>query len=217
MKPQDKGSRAGETPPPVADAAGEEMALDAGTAGKPQDDPTAVAPTEAASEAHVVPGPTDAGAPAPEPSEPPDSEAAIRGELAVLQDRYLRLAAEYANYRNRTQRERDVELRRERAEVLREMLDLADNLERALGSKDVDSESLHKGVELIHQQLQKSLRKFGVEVLDADGKPFDPAEHEALLVVESDKAESGQVVEVVQRGYVMQGEVLRPARVKVAS
>lgn len=141
---------------------------------------------------------------------------AARRELVAAQERFLRLAAEYANYRNRTERGREVELRRERAQVLRGLLELGDNLERALQSASADVESLRKGVELTQQQWNAALRKLGVDVIEAAGKPFDPAQHEALAMVQAEGVESGHVVEVVQPGYVMQGEVLRPARVNVA-
>jgi molecular chaperone GrpE len=141
---------------------------------------------------------------------------AARRELAAAQERFLRLAADYANYRNRTERGREVELRRERAQVLRGLLELGDNLERALQSASADLDSLRKGVELTQQQWMAALRKLGVDVIEAAGKPFDPVQHEALAMVQAEGVESGHVVEVVQPGYVMQGEVLRPARVNVA-
>jgi molecular chaperone GrpE len=150
-------------------------------------------------------------------SGPPLTEGEVLGVAhAQLQDRYLRLAAEYDNYRKRTAREWREQKDRATAEVLREMLELADNLERALAAPADDAEAFRKGVGLIAQQLQAKLQRFGVEPIEAQGQSFDPTRHEAVLVVDADSKESHQVVDVVQRGYTLHGEVLRPARVTVA-
>lgn len=141
--------------------------------------------------------------------------ASLETEYAALNDRYLRLAAEYDNFRKRTAREWREYQARATADVLREMLELADNLDRALKAPAEDA-ALRKGVELIAQQFQAKLRKMGVEPIDVIGEPFDPARHEAVLMVAKDGVESQRVVDEVQRGYTLQGEVLRPARVTVA-
>lgn len=140
---------------------------------------------------------------------------ALRAERATLQDRFLRLAAEFDNYRKRTAREWREQKERAAAEVLREMLELADNLERALAAPGEET-SLRRGVELILQQLQSKLSRFGVEPMQSKGQPFDPTQHEAVLMVDADDVESQHVVDEVQRGYTLHGEVLRPARVTVA-
>ncbi len=142
--------------------------------------------------------------------------ASLETEYAALNDRYLRLAAEYDNFRKRTAREWREYQGRATAEVLREMLELADNLDRALKAPSEDTAALRKGVDLIAQQFQAKLRKMGVEPINVVGQPFDPARHEAVLMVEKDGVESQHVVDEVQRGYTLQGEVLRPARVTVA-
>ena len=144
-----------------------------------------------------------------------ESASADAASAEVLKDRWLRLAAEFDNYRKRNAREwRDLKLRAA-AEVLLEMLELADNLERALAAAE-DASSLRKGVELTHQQLQAALKRFGVEAIEAGGGEFDPARHEAVLMVDSQDVESHRIVDVVRRGYTLHGEVLRPARVTVA-
>jgi len=140
----------------------------------------------------------------------------LRAENAQLQDRLLRLAADHDNYRKRTAREWREQKDRAAAEVLREMLELADNLKRALEAPTEDAEGLRKGVELIAQQLQVKLKRFGVEPIEAEGAEFDPTRHEAMLMVDSDSVDSHRVVDVVQPGYTLHGEVLRPARVTVA-
>lgn len=169
------------------------------------------------------PDAAESPASAPHPEEPafesgpPLSEfEVLRIENAQLQDRFLRLAAEYDNFRKRSAREWREQKEKAAAEVLREILELADNLERALGAPGDDAAGLRKGVELIAQQLQVKLRRFGVEPLEAQGVAFDPQRHEAVLVVDAAGVDSQQVVDVVQRGYTLHGEVLRPARVTVA-
>ena len=149
-------------------------------------------------------------------TEPEDDPAALRAEHAVLQDRLLRLAAEFDNYRKRTAREWREHKDRATGEVLREMLELADNLERALASPPEEGPALHAGVRLILQQLQSKLQRFGVEAFGAEGEAFDPNRHEAVLMVDAPGVESSHIVSVVQPGYTQHGEVLRPARVTVA-
>jgi molecular chaperone GrpE len=144
-----------------------------------------------------------------------DETRALRAERDDLQDRLLRLAAEFDNYRKRSAREWREQKDRAAAEVLREMLELADNLERALAAPEQE-QSLRKGVELTLQQLQVKLKRFGVEAMEARGQEFDPTRHEAVLMVDVDDVESQHVVDVVQQGYLLNGEVLRPARVTVA-
>lgn len=141
---------------------------------------------------------------------------ALRAERESLQDRLLRLAAEYDNYRKRSAREWQEHRQRAAAEVWRAVLELADNLERALQVPSEDGAGLRKGVELIHQQLQALLKRFGLEPIAPQGQPFDPQQHEAVLVVEAEDVESQHVVDVVQSGYKLHGEVLRPARVTVS-
>lgn len=145
-----------------------------------------------------------------------EDPAALRAERDDLHDRLLRLAAEFDNYRKRSAREWREHKDRATAEVLREILELADNLERALASQPEEAPALHAGVRLILQQLQAKLQRFGVEAFGAEGEVFDPNRHEAVLMVEAPGVESSCIVGVVQRGYTQHGEVLRPARVTVA-
>lgn len=146
----------------------------------------------------------------------PEDPAALRAERDDLQDRLLRLAAEFDNYRKRSAREWREHKDRAIAEVLREILEFADNLERALAAPPDDAAALHAGVRLIQQQLQAKLQRFGVESFGVEGDLFDPNRHEAVLMVDQDGVESSHIVSVVQRGYTQHGEVLRPARVTVA-
>jgi molecular chaperone GrpE len=96
------------------------------------------------------------------------------------------------------------------------MIELVDNFERALEAPAEDADGIRKGIELIHQQLLSSLQKFGIESVAAEGMEFDPQQHEALMLVETDAVESQHVVQVIQKGYALNGEILRPARVTVS-
>ncbi len=141
----------------------------------------------------------------------------LRAERDTLQDKLLRLAAEYDNFRKRNAREWQEQRKRAASDVLREMLEICDNLERALeNTAEDDAGGLRKGVELIHQQFQAFFARFGVESFDAEGQQFDPHRHEAVQMVESQDVDSDHVVNVVQRGYLLHGDVLRPARVTVS-
>lgn len=142
--------------------------------------------------------------------------AALVRERQELYERHLRLAAEFDNFRKRNEREWQDQRRRSASEVLRAVLEIADNLERALQSGVEEGQGLRAGVELIGQQLQALLQRFGLERIEAKGLPFDPTRHEAVLVVDAEGCESQHVVDVVQNGYTLHGEILRPARVTVS-
>lgn len=138
-------------------------------------------------------------------------------ELDQLHDRYLRLLADFENYRRRTRQEAE-ELRRTACErLLRELLPLLDNFERALASfKDSVPEKVAAGVEMIFRQLLNILNQEGVEPLESVGQPFDPCFHEAFAQLPTADYPEGTVAGEVQRGYLLRGKVLRPALVQVA-
>jgi molecular chaperone GrpE len=157
------------------------------------------------------------------PGMAPDEDAAgviaqLRGEAKENRDRMLRIAADFENYKKRGEREKADFLKYANERLLREMLPVMDNLNRALESarRTGEAPGIPWGVSLVVQDLQKVLRKFGIEAILATGKPFDPAFHEALHQVESEDAAPGTVIEEVQRGYTLHGRVLRPALVVVA-
>ncbi len=136
-------------------------------------------------------------------------------KLKEMEDRYLRLAAEFDNFRKRTAREFQAVIRAANARILWELLELSDNFERALSSPKEKSESLRQGVELINNQLKSFLKKEEVEELDVANKPFDPVTAEAVMQMESAEPE-GEVIEVLSKGYALGGQVLRPAKVVVS-
>jgi molecular chaperone GrpE len=135
-------------------------------------------------------------------------------------DEYLDLArraqADFENYRKRAAREAAAAGERARGGLVRELLPVVDNLERALGSAGKTGGQLAEGVALVHSELVAVLERNGVEAFDPAGEPFDPTVHEALSTRTEEGAEPGVVLDVVEKGYRSNGQVLRPARVVVS-
>ncbi len=147
-----------------------------------------------------------------------DKEEASSDEPEASGEDYLALAqrvqADFENYRKRAAREAAAAGERARSGLVRELLPVVDNLERALASAEEGEQHLAQGVRLVHSELIAVLERNGVEQFSPEGDKFDPAEHEALSV--RAEGEPGVVIEVVERGYRSNGSVLRPARVVVS-
>jgi molecular chaperone GrpE len=139
-------------------------------------------------------------------------------EFKEHHDRLLRLAADFENYKKRTTREKEDWTKFANEDLIKAILPFIDNLERAVNhaQKVADTGVLIEGVRLTLQQLLQALNKFGLSSFDSIGKPFDPAMHEAMLVVETDQHESNRVVEEFQKGYLLNNRLLRPATVSVS-
>ena len=146
----------------------------------------------------------------------PDPLEELRRERDALQDRLLRTAAEFDNYRKRMDRDRRDLADHAAGEAIKDLLPIIDNLERALQASAQD-DPLRKGVELIHKQMLEMLRKRGVTPIEALGADFDPNVHEAVTQEESAQHRDGEVMEELQRGYKVGDRLLRPAMVKVAT
>ena len=146
----------------------------------------------------------------------PDPLEELRRERDALQDRLLRTAAEFDNYRKRMDRERRDLAEYTAGEAIKDLLPIIDNLERALQASALD-DPLRKGVELIHKQMLEILRRRGVIPIEALGADFDPNVHEAVTQEESAQHRDGEVMEELQRGYKVGDRLLRPAMVKVAT
>jgi molecular chaperone GrpE len=150
-------------------------------------------------------------------TEQTDALDALRREKDALQDRLLRTAAEFDNYRKRVERERREHSEYAGADILTDMLPIIDDLERALqASAGGEAESYRRGVELIHKQMTDLLRKRGVKPIDAVGTQFDPRYHEAVMQEVSGEHREGDVMAELRRGYTLGDRLLRPATVKVA-
>jgi molecular chaperone GrpE len=148
-----------------------------------------------------------AGAPKPQPAEP--DEASKYLELAK------RTQADFENYRKRMARENAQAADRGAAKLAKELLPAIDHLEIALNAAE-GHEDVIKGFALVRDELLAALGKSGIQAFSPEGEPFDPNEHEAMAQQPSEAAESGTVLEVYQRGYRLNGAILRPARVVVA-
>ncbi|HET7220359.1 MAG TPA: nucleotide exchange factor GrpE [Vicinamibacterales bacterium] len=159
----------------------------------------------------------------PEPTEAATANATVEVDELQRQrddyyDRLLRKTAEFDNYRKRVERDRQSMAEAAAADLVRDLLPLVDDLERALKA-DVGAEgaeAYRRGVELIHRQLLEVLRKRGVRPIDALGADFDPHYHEAVAYEPTKGRREGEIIEEFGRGYMLGDRLVRPAMVKVA-
>ena len=143
----------------------------------------------------------------------------LQQEVGEAKDKYIRLFAEFDNMRKRHERERTELIKYAHEEVIIEMLGFYEDFERSVTAARVnpaEGASLLKGVEMVLKRMQELLKKYEVTEIDALGKKFDHTRHEALMAVESEEVEDGTVLEVFQKGYIMDGRVVRTAKVKVS-
>jgi len=178
-------------------------------------------------DAGVGPDPSSPGAAGSVPDDPDDGASAIedveaalenaRVELDRAQDRYVRLAAEFDNYRKRTDREKLEMYARAQADLVTRMLDAVDDLERVADfDESTPSKALLEGVRLVEKKLLAAFEAVGLRRLDAAGKPFDPASMEAVATVPADSPDDDDLVaDVFQAGYLFGDLLVRPARVRV--
>ena len=136
--------------------------------------------------------------------------------VAESGDKYLRLAAEYDNYRKRTAKEKESIYGSAKADTVKPFLDVYDNLLRG-AAQFAEDDPNRQGMELICKQFVDVLGKLGVTEIEAMGKPFDPERHNAVMHVEDEEIEESTVVEVFQKGFIMGDKVLRFSMVKVAN
>lgn len=142
--------------------------------------------------------------------------AALKKEKDDLFDRLLRVQAEFENFKKRTQKEREAERKYKAQDLVNDILPVLDNFERALQvEKTEETSSLIEGISMVHRQLLDALKNNGVEMIETEGKQFDPNLHHAVMQVEDESYESNQIVEELQKGYMLKDRVIRPAMVKV--
>jgi molecular chaperone GrpE len=139
----------------------------------------------------------------------------LAAERADMQDRLLRSRAEFDNARRRAERERSDYLQFAAMDLVRDILPIVDDFERALKVETADR-NYAKGVELIYQRMSESLKKLGLEPIDTEGRTFDPNVHQAVERVPTEEAEDQTILGEFQRGYNFKGKLLRPAMVRVA-
>ena len=155
----------------------------------------------------------------PEATEVPDQSDPVQElqeKLDAQHEAHLRLAAEYDNFRKRTQKEKEASYANGKADTVGKLLPIYDNLERAL-KQDTADEAYKKGVEMTMTQLKDVLSKLGVTEIDAAGQPFDPKLHNAVMHVEDENLGENTVAEVFQAGFQLGEKVIRFAMVKVAN
>ena len=145
-----------------------------------------------------------------------DKAAQLEAENAALNDKYLRICAEYENFRRRSQKEKDNLYGDIKADTVQKFLPVYDNLERAL-RQGTEDEAYRKGVEMIMSQFESTLEKLGVKPIECLGEKFDPAFHNAVMHVEDEEKGENEIVEVFQKGFLMGDKVVRFAMVKVAN
>ena len=178
-----------------------------------------------------VPGPPPAPAPPKPPAPDPrlavledqvakERERALRAEedSGRVREALLRKSADFDNLKRRTEKDKAEYFRFALAEAFADILNVVDNFERALAHRaDATGDEFHAGIDMIAKQLADTLKKYGVVEVPAAGVPFDPNVHEAVVREETESVAPGTVLEVLQKGYLLNDRLLRPARVKVAA
>ncbi|MGO0832586.1 nucleotide exchange factor GrpE [Clostridioides difficile] len=144
------------------------------------------------------------------------AEKKLQDELDELNDKYQRLQAEYANYRRRTQQEKETIGVFANEKIITELIPVIDSMERALDACEDKEDTMYKGISLVHKQLIDTLVKFGVKEIEAESKEFDPNLHLAVMQESVDGVEANQIVMVLQKGYKLGTKVVRPSMVKVS-
>lgn len=140
----------------------------------------------------------------------------LQDDYAALNDKYLRMLAEYDNFRKRTQKDLDSRVSNTKVDVLSKILPVVDNFERAALS-DADLESYKKGIEMIVNQFLEILKNIGVEEFGAPGEQFDPNIHNGVMHVEDENFGENEIADVFMKGYKLGDKIIRPATVKVAN
>jgi len=143
----------------------------------------------------------------------------LKKQVEELNNRLLRVQADYDNFRRRTLKEKEDLAKYASVKLITNLLPSIDNFDRALAAaaSTGDYESLSKGLDMIFRQLMATMEAEGLQVMKTVGEPFNPEYHEAVMTVESDEYEEGIVVEELQKGYMLKDKVIRPAMVKVSS
>lgn len=157
----------------------------------------------------------------PDKSEKKDKTEAkenpLQKELDEVNDRLLRVTAEYSNYKRRSEKEKQDAYAFAKADTVKELLPMIDNFERALANESEDYEALKKGIQMIFDSLTASLSRLNVEVFGEVGDIFDPNLHNAVMHIEDENLKDGEIVDVFQKGYKIGDRIIRPAMVKSAN
>ncbi len=152
-----------------------------------------------------------------EAGEAPGEAEQLQQALKEKEDQYLRLQAEYANFRRRTTKEKEELAAVVTQNILTDMLPLLDNFDRAMVAESADLDAFKKGIEMIYGQFQDVLKKNGLELIQTEGTTFDPNFHQAVMRVENPEMEDDQIAQELQKGYIVKGRVIRPSMVQVVA
>jgi molecular chaperone GrpE len=223
---KDTENRDDEAPEAVAEEAGEQPVEEQPTEPAEQDEAVPERADEAADEEGDADVPDDGevlegieadGVEAEEDAIAADLDKA-RAEAESYLDDLRRLQADFDNYRKRTLREQTTRAASASQALVARLLPVLDNFELAVSSAELsrDFDRMLKGVEMVFGELREVLEAEGLVRIEAEGKPFDPERHEAVIAVDEEDTEPGMVVDIVRAGYELRGKVLRPAMVKVA-
>ena len=141
----------------------------------------------------------------------------LTAELKEKEDRVLRLQADFENFRRRTSKEKEELSAVVTQGMLKDMLPLLDNFERAMAAEAKDGEAFQKGVEMIFTQFTEILKKNGLEHIEVEGQKFDPNFHQAVMRVQNADMEDDDIAQELQKGYMVKGRVIRPSMVQVVA
>ena len=148
--------------------------------------------------------------------ETPSETDSLKEQLSQLNEKYVRMLAEYDNFRKRSQKEKDAIYPRATADTVEKFLPIIDNFERAMSAPCAD-ETFKKGMDMIFQSFMNTLKSLNVEMIGEAGETFDPQLHNAVMHIEDDKYGENEIVMVLQKGYRIGDRVVRYAMVQVAN
>lgn len=153
----------------------------------------------------------------PEEEKPAEKQEASDAKVAALTDQLMRLQADFSNYKKRTSREKAEIASYTTEELLKKLLPIIDNLERALAASENDdgSEELATGIKMVYKEMMKTLQDEGLQEIEAEGKPFDPKYHHGVAIGNEDDVDDQIVLDVFQKGYMYKDKVIRAAMVRI--
>ena len=181
------------------------------------DEASAEADADAEAEAETAESQKDAEASETEASDQAQQIEKLTADLKEKDERVLRLQADFENFRRRTAKEKEELSAVVTQGILKDMLPLLDNFERAMAAEAKDGEAFQKGVEMIFTQFGEVLKKNGLEKIETDGQKFDPNFHQAVMRVQNADLEDDDIAQELQKGYMVKGRVIRPSMVQVVA
>ena len=161
--------------------------------------------------------PSQENAPEAEAEQEPSETEKLQAELAAQKEQYLRVLAEYDNFRKRTQNEKAAIYNNAVSDTVQAILPIVDNIERALSQENASAEDMRKGVEMIESEIKAVLEKLSITAIGEVGEPFDPNLHNAVAHVDSEELGENVISAVFQKGYLLGDRVIRHAMVQVAN